>query len=417
MSFRAASWLAWLLVALYVVLAALQLAFLFLGDFSYAAGSFAFLTVLLVFPTIGALVASRQPRSPIGWIFCIQGLAFSLLALSDTYARYALVEHPGSLPSGVIVALFSNLLWLPASALGFLLLLLVFPTGRLLSGRWRVWVVLAIGGTVLGMAQVGLTPGELYGYTSPPNPFGIPGTRSLLDAVGLVGVLLLALSLVASIVSLILRFRRSRGTERQQIKWLLYDAVLVGLVLPAFVLYEGECYPGCILPVLLSIVLVIVIASMPVAVGIAILKYRLYDIDFVINRTLVYGPLTATLVALYFGGIVALQRVFVVLTGQKSTLAVVASTLVIAALFTPLRRRIQSFIDRRFYRRKYDARKTLEAFSATLRDETDLDALSGDLVGVVRETMQPAHVSIWLRSDRDPKERGDEEPSAPASQA
>jgi len=193
----------------------------------------------------GALVASRQPRNPIGWIFCIQGLAFSLLALSDTYARYALVEHPGSLPSGVIVALFSNLLWLPASALGFLLLLLVFPTGRLLSGRWRVWVVLAIGGTVFGMAQVGLTPGELYGYTSPPNPFGIPGTRSLLDAVGLVGVLLLALSLVASIVSLILRFRRSRGTERQQIKWLLYDAVLVALAVPAFVLYEGECYPGC----------------------------------------------------------------------------------------------------------------------------------------------------------------------------
>jgi hypothetical protein len=137
----------------------------------------------------------------------------------------------------------------------------------------------------------------------------------------------------------------------------------------------------------------------PIAVGIAVLKYRLYDIDVVINRTLVYGPLTATLIALYFGGIVVLQRMFVFLTGQQSTLAVVASTLLIAALFTPLRRRIQRFIDRRFYRNKYDARKTLEAFSSKLREETDLEALRGDLVGVVRETMQPAHVSLWLRSE------------------
>jgi hypothetical protein len=137
----------------------------------------------------------------------------------------------------------------------------------------------------------------------------------------------------------------------------------------------------------------------PLSLSIGVLRYRLYDIDIIINRALVYGALTAMLVALYFGGIVVLQRVFVFLTGQQSTLAVVASTLLIAALFTPLRRRIQGFIDRRFYRRKYDARKTLEAFSAKLRDETDLEALNNDLVGVVRETMQPAHVSLWLRPD------------------
>jgi hypothetical protein len=145
------------------------------------------------------------------------------------------------------------------------------------------------------------------------------------------------------------------------------------------------------------------LSAFPVAVGIAILRYRLYDIDVIINRTLVYGSLTVTLVALYVGGIVVLQRVFVLLTGQQSTLAVVASTLLIAALFTPLRRRIQGFIDRRFYRRKYDARKTLEAFSTKLKNETDLEALNNDLVGVVRETMQPAHVSVWLRPDTLPK--------------
>jgi hypothetical protein len=381
---------------LYVVLAALQVAFLLLGDFSYAAGSFAALTVLLAFPTIGALVASRQSRNPIGWIFCVQGLAFSLGAFCDTYARYALVEHPGSLPGGVIMAWFSNLLWLPMFTLGILLLLLVFPTGHLLSRRWRVWVVSAIGGTVLGTASIALVPGELYGYSSPPNPFGISGAQSILEAVGLVGVLLLSLSLVASIVSLILRFRRSRGTERQQIKWLLYDAILVGFVVPVAVLNEGES-------LLVSVIVVSALTSMPVAVGVAILKFRLYDIDLLINRTLVYGSLTATLVALYFGGIVLLQRLFIVLTGEQSTLAVVASTLLIAALFNPLRRHIQGFIDRRFYRSKYDAAKTLEAFSVKLRDETDLDALSGDLVGVVRETMQPAHVSLWLRPDLPPK--------------
>jgi hypothetical protein len=140
-------------------------------------------------------------------------------------------------------------------------------------------------------------------------------------------------------------------------------------------------------------------AGLPVAVGIAVLRYRLYEIDLIINRTLVYGSLTATLIALYVGGVVVLQRLFVLLTGRQSTLAVVASTLLIAALFSPLRRRIQAFIDRRFYRRKYDARKTLETFSTKLRDSTDLDALSNDLVGVVRETMQPAHVSLWLRPD------------------
>jgi hypothetical protein len=206
----------------------------------------------------------------------------------------------------------------------------------------------------------------------------------------------LALGLVAA-ASVVIGRRKAVGIERLQVKWLLYASVIWfgGNVLKNTVFSPlGEVSWGLWVGYLL-----VGIGGLggPIAIGIAILRYRLYEIDIIINRTLVYGALTVTLVALYLGGIVVLQRVFVLLTGQRSTLAVVASTLLIAALFNPLRRRIQSFIDRRFYRRKYDARKTLEAFSAQLRNETDLEALSDDLVGVVRETMQPAYVSLWLR--------------------
>jgi hypothetical protein len=216
-----------------------------------------------------------------------------------------------------------------------------------------------------------------------------------------VQVLMLVL-IAISVASLLMRRVYARGVERQQTKWFTYTtAVAASGAILQYIISEslGLLWLGGVAYALVLIGLV----GIPISMGIAITRYKLYEIDLLINRTLVYGSLTAMLVALYFGGIVVLQRVFVLLTGQQSTLAVVASTLLIAALFTPLRRRIQSFIDRRFYRRKYDARKTLEAFSATLRDEADLEALNNDLVGVVRETMQPAHVSLWLRPDTVPK--------------
>ena len=199
-----------------------------------------------------------------------------------------------------------------------------------------------------------------------------------------------------------MRWVHARGVERQQLKWFAYAVAVLGsgIVLKYFISEPFElAWLGWVgRPLVLA-----GLAGIPVSMGIAVLRYRLYDIDIIINRTLVYGSLTATLVVLYFGGIVVLQRMFVLLTGQQSTLAIVASTLLIAALFTPLRRRIQSFIDRRFYRMKYDARKTLEVFSVKLKNETDLEALNNDLVGVVRETMQPAHVSLWLRPTTAPK--------------
>jgi hypothetical protein len=208
---------------------------------------------------------------------------------------------------------------------------------------------------------------------------------------------------LASVASLVLRFLRSGGEERAQIKWLAFAASILGLGFTFFVIL-GDLLPeasGGADPLwgnLLEDAVTMSFAGVPVAVGVAILRYRLYEIDILINRALVYAPLTAMLAALYVGGVVSLQAAVRALTGQESTLAVVASTLLIAALFNPLRVRIRGFIDRRFYRRKYDARKTLEAYSAKLRDETDLQVLNSDLVGVVRETVQPAHASLWLRS-------------------
>jgi hypothetical protein len=260
----------------------------------------------------------------------------------------------------------------------------------------------------------GLAPGPLENQGGVRNPFGLESLPWLADA-ALVMLPLLPLCIVASAVSLVLRYRRSEGEVRQQIKWIAFVSSFAGLIylvalaspfilFPELLSNEAGLAPTPLWFDILVSVALLGFAGVPVAIGFAVLKYRLYEIDLIINRTLVYGSLTATLVAAYFGCVVLFQGALRALTGEGSQLAVVASTLAIAALFNPLRRRIQGFIDRRFYRKKYDAAKTLETFSARLRDETDLDALSGDLVGVVRETMQPAHVSLWLRHDTASKE-------------
>ena len=323
---------------------------------------------------------------------CVSGLVFGAVMFATEYAIYALLVAPGTLPVGEALASI-NPLWVLAYNL-FVLMLILFPTGRLPSGRWRWVVYLYVAIALAEVVAMFFLPGTLEGLDLIENPLGIEGLpigRKPVQALIFTG------GLVAS-ASLILRLRRGSWVERQQIKWLAYAAAVAtgGSIL----VYTPPEALGA--PWVTSVGYVVVelgVLGIPISIGIAILRYRLYEIDTIINRTLVYGSLTTTLVALYFGGIVVLQRIFVVLTGEKLTLAVVASTLVIAALFNPLRRRMQWFVDRRFYRSKYDAAKTLEAFSVKLRDETDLDALSDDLVGVVRETMQPAHVSLWLRPD------------------
>ena len=414
MSTRVAARLAWSLAALCVALFLASVALWFLLVRSdQASGSLgADLTVaglllylpFLAFPIVGALIASGRPENPIGWILLADGLLWMLVSVTDFYGVYGLAL-PGSVPFPLVMGGLNNWLWVPAVGLFGTYLLLLFPDGRLPSGRWRPlsW----LSGAVIVLASIGvmLAPGPLQELGGVRNPFGIEGVSWLWKA-GTAILLMLPLCMLASASSLMMRYRRSGGEVREQIKWIAFAASVVVIVyllavVASFVVPSVTWFVAAS-PLWLNILDYAALVSLtvvPIAVGFAVSKYRLYDIDIIINRTLVYGSLTATLIAVYFGGIVVLQRVFVLLTGQQSTLAVVASTLMIAALFNPLRRRIQSFIDRRFYRRKYDAAKTLEVFSAKLRDETDLKVLSDDLVSVVRETIQPAHVSLWLRPE------------------
>ena len=399
MSTRTAAWLAWSLAALSVMMFVAAIALHVLarsvdspGEWSTlgAVGRVLSFLPFLAFPLVGALVASRRPRNWVGWILLADGLLWTFGAVLDSYRVYGLAR-PGLVPFSGAVHALGQWLWVPAVGLFAVYLILLFPDGRLPSRRWRplAW----FSGAVMVLLSAGIG-----------KPFGLEQYPWVSDALPVV-LALLPLCILASAVSLVLRYRWAGSEVRDQIKWVAFAALFVGV---QFVIDIGASL--LLVPMtasgrepawlaLLDQVGFIMFAGVPIAVGIAVLKYRLYDIDVIINRALVYGSLTATLVALYFGGILVLQRLFVALTGQQSTLAVVASTLAIAALFNPLRRRIQGFVDRRFYRRKYDASKTLETFSAKLRDATDLEALSGDLKAVVGETMQPEHVSLWLRPD------------------
>ena len=398
MSRRTAAWIAWSVCALSLTLTALSLLLWALNLTLSVARIYDYWhenTVLAVsFSILGAIIASRLPANPLGWLFCAAASIIAVAYLSAEYAIYALVARPDSLPAGEALAWLASWVWIPS--IGCVVLsLLLFPNGRLPSSRWRWLAWLSVLVTIAGAVWVALSPGAIGNLGSIRNPLGIEG---LPDGYKPVQTIIFALLFVAAVSTLVLRLRRARGIERQQIKWPAYTAVVAtGSSVLEYTISEATGlrwleWTGFVVGMAAFV-------GFLISIGIAMVRYRLYDIDVIINRTLVYGALTAMLVAVYFGCIVVLQRLFVLLTGQQSTLAVVASTLLIAALFNPLRKRMQSFVDRRFYRRKYDAGKTLEAFSVKLRDETDLNALSDDLVVVVRETMQPAHVSLWLRPE------------------
>jgi hypothetical protein len=351
-----------------------------------------YLPAFTAFMVVGALVVARRPANPIGWLFSAIGLLALGASLAHEYLQYASVTRAGALPFTVGAVWYLAWVAFPVFGLTFTFTLLLFPTGRLPSPRWRpiAWLAgIEITATsVLAAFQPTLQLGNEVRRTI-PNPIGISGLPA--PDRGGVGAVLLGMFAVASLagcVSLVLRFRRARGEERQQLKWVAYAAaVMVSSFVVVDLFFPGES----------DVAMAFTVALLPIAAGISILRYRLYDIDRLINRTLVYGLLTASLGLGYAGAVLVLGQVFGGVRGEPPSWVVAGATLAVAALFQPARRRIQAVVDRRFNRRKYNAAKTVEAFSFRLRDEVDLNTISAELLALADQTMQPTTASLWLR--------------------
>jgi MFS family permease len=391
-SARSAGLVAWIACAL---VTALVIAAVVLFVHNYSAGSdlgdfgLAHALIALTYAVVGALVVTRRPHNPIGWLLCFIAIPSAVACLADQYARYSLLTRPESLPAAPWVAWVGTWIWL-FSFLTVPFLLLLFPEGRLLSPHWRwaLWwsgaaltsviglVLLAPRNTVSDYATSGLVS-----KLPVTNPLFGDRFAELIATYRLVPYLLSAASYLPALIGLLLRFQRSRGTERQQLKWFLFGGTLTML---------GVLAPSAVFLAVTGI-------GIPIGAGIAILKHHLYDIDRLINRTLVYGLLTVLLGGVYAVAVLVLGQLFGGIGDEPPSWAVAGATLAVAALFQPARRRIQNGVDRRFNRRRYDAARTIEVFSARLRDEVDLDTVSAELLTVVDQTVQPTRASVWLR--------------------
>jgi hypothetical protein len=356
------------------------------------------------YPTVGAVIVARQPHNPVGWLCCAVGFLLGPAFFGQDYAWYALIHESGSVPGGWAMAWLGQWPWY--IALGVIsLLLLLFPNGRLVSPRWRpvAWALAVDIAALWVWAALAPRPLEGRGLKALSSPLGIQQVEAAFRLLEAIAFPIGAMLAVLSVASVVVRFRRARGVERQQLKWFTYAAVLVTL-LWLFLFAAG--LERWLPPVLVLIFGDIWLMGIPVAIGIAVLRYRLYEIDRLINRTLVYSLLTALLAGVYAGAVLVLGQLFGGIAAEPPSWAVAGATLAVAALFQPARRRIQAGVDRRFNRRRYDAAKTVEAFSARLRDETDLDALSTELLVVVHQTMQPTSASLWLRPSASARPRG-----------
>jgi hypothetical protein len=399
---RNARWLAWSFGVLYAVLMAAGLTLHVVTGSPISGVSFPleFLeaTVISVWSVVGALIVSRQPRHPVGWIWCLLPILAALDNIAWGYAYYGSITDPGSLPGVQIMIVWLYTL-LGRAALGpllFTLLFLLFPTGRPPSRPWNMLVWITVGTVAIKIPVTALAPNPSGYFPFPRDLFSLSGAaREVLEPLRTITLVLLPLCILAATFSLFVRLARARGVERQQLKWFVYSTLFVALGFPLTVLGPGNSY------FLFGISLMFLgLAGVSVASAIAIFRYHLWEIDIIIRRTLIFGLLTGTLALVYFSSVVLLGQVFQALTGQNSPLAIVLSTLAIAALFSPLRRRIQDIIDRRFYRRKYDAGKTLANFAAVSRDQIDLNELSAVLLRTVQETVQPEHLSLWLKEQK-----------------
>jgi uncharacterized membrane protein YhaH (DUF805 family) len=395
---RTAPWLGWSAWLLAAASLALVLTLFVMRDEALSAadrvgGSLGSLPSL-AFVTVGAVVISRRPGNVIGWLCYAIGLAQILAGFGGPSAHSVLADDPDLGPGWVVLYELGELCWELSWAL-LAMLLLLFPTGRLPSRRWRpaAWAAGAV--LVLAALSGPFLPGP-PGPGLPPNPIAIPPLAGLLKLAYDAAIPVLFGVVLAALVSLVVRFRRATGTERQQLKWFAYGtALLLLLPLAGFVGAELAGRPAG------DLISAAIVSALPVAIGIAVLRYRLYDIDRLVNRTVVYGSLTVLLAGVYAGLVFALSQLLNP-ADKQSALAVAASTLVVAALFQPARRRIQGLVDRRFNRRRYDAARTVAAFSARLRDQIELDTLSTELLAVVDETVQPVQVSLWLRPTPSP---------------
>ena len=396
MSARRAAWILWAAAAALTVAAVV----IYLLDVSVSTedrerlplGALpAVVAAVLGCATVGALIAVQLPRNPIGWLFLALGAMLAAVFVASGYADYTQLAEPGAWPGGEWAVWFLSWAFLAPLVIAPTLLFLLFPTGRAQSRRWAVLVWVAAGAAGLATVGVALRPGPIDYVPPVANPTAVGGVAGeVLGVAADVGTIVAIVTLVVSAAGLALRLRRARGDERVQLKWFGYSATLVAV---AFPVAAGGPSEGLVAD-LLWLTALLAFLSVPLATGIAILRHRLYDIDVVIRRTLVYAVLTLTLAGAYLGSVLLIG-----LAVGESGFAVAVSTLAVAALFRPVRARIQAAVDRRFYRSRYDAAQTLEAFGARLRDELDLDTLADDVRGVVRETVQPAHVSLWLRSE------------------
>jgi hypothetical protein len=384
------TWVAWSMLAVFVAGYGVGV------PLSVANGSFeqdsSLLLAFAAFMVVGAVIVAHRPGNAVGWIFSAIGLLTATGVLATEYAAYATRTRPGLSPGVVLAAWYTSWWWYPTLVLVLVFTPLVFPTGRLLSARWRPVSVVAAAVTAavitLSALQLTLQDEDHYPIRNPIGVAGVPDPEE-----GVLGTVLFGLLVVcaaAAVVSVVLRFRRAGGVERQQLKWFTYAATLLVL----FLLVTDYLLPpsGGV-----EVLYGLVVALVPVAAGVAILRYRLYDIDRLINRTLVYGLLTALLGAVYATAVLVLGQLSGGVGGNPPSWAVAGATLAVAALFQPARRRIQALVDRRFNRRKYDAAETIQAFSTRLRDEIDLDTLATELLAVVDQTMEPNRVSLWLR--------------------
>jgi hypothetical protein len=386
---RRSTWVAWSLLAVWTAVVAVLVTLAAVnGTFRPDAftDSVPLLLAFASFVVVGALIVRHRPGNAVGWMFAAIALLAVLGALGEEYAIFASARH---LPGPVLAAWFASWAWYPTLALTLVFTPLLFPTGRLLSPRWRLvaWPAAAVMAAITGLAAlqqtIELAPGRMVA-----NPFGLAGVENPEDSrLGAVLFPLLGPLVLAAFASLVVRFRRSRGDERQQLKWITFAAALLPLT------FAGDLLPDTAGNLLFAVV----VSFLPVAAGVAILRYRLYEIDRLINRTLVYGLLSALLAGIYAALVLVGGELSGGVADDPPSWAVAGATLAVAALFQPARRRIQQVVDRRFDRRRYDAARTVDAFSGRLREELDLDALAAELLAVVERTVQPTAASLWLR--------------------